>query len=171
MPDVNKINIVQKLAEDDLTIYPLSALKNEASSYGIAIFQPLENVIANDTEVKNECISSISQKYEKFFSIEGVKDKALLLSPEYSCPWDLLEKQLNEEITTVETNVYSAYPSDLAQSQESADNKGLTERQDNDRKGGWATFIILAILFILNPFAQFTQIISIFLFLLKISNL
>ena len=69
----------------------------------------------------------------------------------------VLEKQLNEEITTVETNVYSAYPSDLAQSQESADNKGLTERQDNDRKGGWATFIILAILFI------FIQILGILL--------
>lgn len=95
MPNINKIDIVQKLAEDDLTIYPLSALKNEASSYGIAIFQPLENVIADDTKVKNECIRSISEKYENFFSIEGVKDKALLLSPEYSCPWDLLERQLN----------------------------------------------------------------------------
>lgn len=106
MPDVNKIDIVQKLAEDDLTIYPLSALKNEASSYGIAIFQPLENVIANDTKVKNECISSISQKYEKFFSIEGVKDKALLLSPEYSCPWDLLEKQLNDNFPKKENCGY-----------------------------------------------------------------
>ena len=60
----------------------------------------------------------------------------------------VLEKQLNEEITNIETNVYSAYPIDLVKSQENADNKGLTERQDNDRKGGWATFIILAILFV-----------------------
>lgn len=60
----------------------------------------------------------------------------------------VLEKQLNEEITNVETNVYSPYPADLAKSQETADTKALTERQDNDRKGGWATFIVLAVLFI-----------------------
>ncbi len=60
----------------------------------------------------------------------------------------VLEKQLNEEISNVQTNVYSPYPTDLVQSQENADTKALTERQDNDRKGGWATFIVLAVLFV-----------------------
>lgn len=60
----------------------------------------------------------------------------------------VLEKQLNEEISNVQTNVYSPYPTDLVQSQESADTKALSERQDNDRKGGWATFIVLAVLFV-----------------------
>jgi hypothetical protein len=60
----------------------------------------------------------------------------------------VLEKVLNEEISNVQTNVYSSYPSDLGKSQENADSKALVERQDNDRKGGWATFIVLAVLFI-----------------------
>ena len=60
----------------------------------------------------------------------------------------VLEKQLNEEISNVQTNVYSPYPTDLVQSQENADTKALSERQSNDRKGGWATFIVLAVLFI-----------------------
>lgn len=60
----------------------------------------------------------------------------------------VLEKQLNEEISNVQTNVYSTYPSDLGNSQANADNKALTEQQTNDRKGGWATFIILAVLFV-----------------------
>lgn len=44
MPDINKIDLVQKLAEYDLTIYPLNALKNQATSYTIGIIQPLEDV-------------------------------------------------------------------------------------------------------------------------------
>ena len=60
----------------------------------------------------------------------------------------VLEKQLTEEVTNVQTDVYSSYPSDLIGNQEKADTKALEERQDNDRKGGWATFIVLAILFI-----------------------
>ena len=60
----------------------------------------------------------------------------------------VLEKQLNEEISNVQTNVYSPYPTDLIESQDKADTKALEERQGNDRKGGWATFIILAVLFV-----------------------
>lgn len=60
----------------------------------------------------------------------------------------VLEKQLSEEISNTQTNVYSSYPSDLGNSQANADNKALTEQKGNDRKGGWATFIILAVLFI-----------------------
>jgi hypothetical protein len=60
----------------------------------------------------------------------------------------VLEKQLNEEKTNVQTNVYSTFPSDLVNNQEKADTKALDERQDTDRKGGWATFIILAVLFV-----------------------
>ena len=59
-----------------------------------------------------------------------------------------LEKQLNEEITNIQTNVYSSYPSDLGKSQENADSKALDERQNYDRTGGWITFIILAVLFV-----------------------
>lgn len=67
----------------------------------------------------------------------------------------VLEKQLTEEISNIQTNVYSSYPSDLGKSQESADTKVLTEKQEYDKKGGWMTFIVLAILFI---FIQFLGI-------------
>lgn len=60
----------------------------------------------------------------------------------------VLEKQLNEEISNVQTNVYSPYPTELTQSQGSADKKAVDERIGTDRKGGWATFIVLAVLFI-----------------------
>lgn len=60
----------------------------------------------------------------------------------------VLEKTLNEEISNVQTNVYSSYPSDLGNSQSKADNKALKEGIGATEKGGWATFIILAVLFI-----------------------
>ncbi|MDD3009149.1 MAG: zinc ribbon domain-containing protein [Arcobacter sp.] len=60
----------------------------------------------------------------------------------------VLEKQLNEEVSNVQTNVYSPYPTELTQSQESVDKKAVDERIGNDRKGGWATFIVLAVLFV-----------------------
>ncbi|MCT7481995.1 zinc ribbon domain-containing protein [Aliarcobacter cryaerophilus] len=61
----------------------------------------------------------------------------------------VLEKQLIEEKSLTTTNVYEqALPNILKQSQETADTKAFDEAQDSDRKGGWATFIVLAVLFI-----------------------
>ena len=60
----------------------------------------------------------------------------------------VLEKQLNQEISNVQTNVYDSMPSKLSSVQISADTKALEEQQENDRKGGWATFIVLAVLFV-----------------------
>ncbi len=61
----------------------------------------------------------------------------------------VLEKQLVEEKSMTQTNVYEqSLPSSLVQTQETADTKAFDEAQDSDRKGGWATFIVLAVLFI-----------------------
>ena len=61
----------------------------------------------------------------------------------------VLEKQLTEEKSMTQTNVYEQnLPSFIIKSQENADTKAFDEAQDSDRKGGWATFIVLAILFI-----------------------
>lgn len=69
----------------------------------------------------------------------------------------VLEKQLNQEISNVTTNVYDSFPSEISNIQSSADNQALQEQQSADRKGGWATFIVLAILF------TFIQILGIIL--------
>jgi hypothetical protein len=69
----------------------------------------------------------------------------------------VLEKQLNQEISNIGINIYDNAPSELGQIQENADKKALEEQQDADRKGGWATFIVLAVLFV------FIQILGILL--------
>lgn len=61
----------------------------------------------------------------------------------------VLEKQLTEEKSMTQTNVYEqSLPTSLIQTQENADSKAFDEAQDSDRKGGWATFIVLAVLFV-----------------------
>ena len=60
----------------------------------------------------------------------------------------VLEKQLNQEISNISTNVYESAPAELSQIQANADKKALMEQQEADKKGGWATFIVLAVLFV-----------------------
>ncbi|PSM51787.1 putative membrane protein [Campylobacter blaseri] len=60
----------------------------------------------------------------------------------------VLEKQLNQEISSISTNIYNDFSSELSKIQESADNQALQEQQGADRKAGWATFIVLAVLFV-----------------------
>ena|GEM_PF-520180 len=60
----------------------------------------------------------------------------------------VLEKQLNQEISNISTNVYESAPAELGQIQANADKKALIEQQEADKKGGWATFIVLAVLFV-----------------------
>lgn len=60
----------------------------------------------------------------------------------------VLEKQLNQEISNISTNVYESAPAELGQIQANTDKKALIEQQEADKKGGWATFIILAVLFV-----------------------
>ncbi|MFY4782514.1 zinc ribbon domain-containing protein [Aliarcobacter butzleri] len=61
----------------------------------------------------------------------------------------VLEKQLIEEKSMTQTNVYEqSLPTSLIQTQQSADTKAFDEAQNSDRKGGWATFIVLAVLFV-----------------------
>lgn len=60
----------------------------------------------------------------------------------------VLEKQLIQEISTTSVNIYETLPSELGQIQNEADAQALKEQQDADRKGGWATFIVLAVLFV-----------------------
>lgn len=90
-----KIKIDDKLKEHSLDIYPINALKNEASSYTIGIIQPLEDITANDNEVKNVNTTSIKSKYKQFFQKVNSDRRELVLSPEYSCPWDTLLAQFD----------------------------------------------------------------------------
>lgn len=76
-----------------LDICPINALLPRASSYSIAIIQPQENIVANDDGVKNEDQTSIVSKYNEFFININRDRRELVLSPEYSCPWESLKAQ------------------------------------------------------------------------------
>lgn len=100
MPE-NKVDILQRLSEYDLTICPINALKNVASSYSIAIFQPFENITTNDNEVMNSDNNSITLKYNKFFEKVKNDGRELVLTPEYSCPWSCVVEQFDSNFPPV----------------------------------------------------------------------
>ena len=60
----------------------------------------------------------------------------------------VLEKQLIEDVENATTSLYMAYPSDMVDSQKDADKKVVEQKIDSERKGGWATFVVLAVLFV-----------------------
>lgn len=60
----------------------------------------------------------------------------------------VLEKQLTAEVNNKQTNIFSPLPTELTKNQQEADDKALKDSQDSDRKGGWATFIVLAVIFV-----------------------
>lgn len=64
----------------------------------------------------------------------------------------VLEKQLIEDVSGSQTNFFTAPISEMPQELTSianlAEDKAMVETQDLERKGGWTTFIILAVLFV-----------------------
>lgn len=91
---MSNVYIDTKLKDDyQLDICQINALIPRASSYSIAIIQPLENVVTNDDWVKNENHERILEKYNNFFINVNRDNRELVLSPEYSCPWASLKAQ------------------------------------------------------------------------------
>jgi len=66
----------------------------------------------------------------------------------------VLEKQLIDDVSGSHANFFAApaaaigIPTDLQKIANNAEEKAMTETQDLERKGGWTTFIILAVLFV-----------------------
>lgn len=64
----------------------------------------------------------------------------------------VLEKQLIEDVSGSQTNFFAApapeIPEELNAIANFAEDKAMVETQDLERKGGWTTFIILAVLFV-----------------------
>jgi len=60
----------------------------------------------------------------------------------------VLEQQLTDDVKINAETAYMPYPTDLVESQKEADTKVDEAIVDSERKGGWATFVVLAVLFI-----------------------
>ncbi len=88
---------IDTVLDDDLTIVEIEALKPIASSYTTAIIQPKEDLRATDYAVGNANQESAIVKYNAFFEKVYEDNIKLVLSPEYSCPWDSLKSVLNDK--------------------------------------------------------------------------
>ncbi len=83
------------LLDDNLSMVEIEALKPISDSYTMAILQLEENLYADDFVVRNDNQASATAKYNSFFEKVYADNIQLVLSAEYSCPWNSLSSALN----------------------------------------------------------------------------
>jgi hypothetical protein len=76
----------------DLPDFPI--LRPDAEAYEILLIQPRSNVFANGEFIGNADKMSAANKYRDFFRIASEIDPDLVLTPEYSCPWNTVGELL-----------------------------------------------------------------------------
>lgn len=88
--------IEKYLKEKKLTSPDLEILKPDANLYKTLAYQPKGRAVAENNEGKifignSKNDKDTSGKFEAFFELAIKKKVHLALTPEYSCPWDVLE--------------------------------------------------------------------------------
>lgn len=96
---MKNVFIDDELSNLGLSIIPLNILHPDERLYNLLLIQPGENVVISSEFVRNENPRSAKSKYSDFLRLGRSSDVDLALSPEYSCPWEVIEKLIdNEEV-------------------------------------------------------------------------
>ncbi|MFX0198388.1 MAG: hypothetical protein ACFFCW_19895 [Candidatus Hodarchaeota archaeon] len=96
---MENVLIDDELSNRSLSIIPLNILHPDERLYNLLLIQPGENVAVSSEFVRNENPQSTKWKYTYFLRLARSSDVDLALSPEYSCPWEVIEELIeNEEI-------------------------------------------------------------------------
>jgi len=75
----------------------LEVLKSDVNEYNTLAYQHQGNVVASREKglyVRNEDRQIAKKKFKDFFRLAIEESVQLALTPEYSCPWDNIENQL-----------------------------------------------------------------------------
>ena len=91
---MNNVCVNSELKTKKLSMVELSLLHPDERLYTVALLQPLQSVDATPEYVKNRDNVSARQKHQKFLNLAFENNVDLAISPEYSCPWDVLEVAL-----------------------------------------------------------------------------
>ena len=75
----------------------LEVLRNDIAHYDALLFQPSGDITYSDSFVGNSDTANVKSKYAKFLEIAKKRNAHLAITPEYSCPWDVLIALVNDE--------------------------------------------------------------------------
>lgn len=89
----------ERLSDKGLSIVPLTALMPDANPYSQYILQPCGNVDADLNGVRNRDVELATTRHSAFIKLASDANAALLVTPEYSTPWQSVRNMLDEEMT------------------------------------------------------------------------
>lgn len=88
-------NIETVLHEEGLDTPTLQFLVPNADRFSCLLMQPRAEVVDAPTGVSNRDAALARAKHRAFLALGVQHDPDLLVTPEYSCPWDILEESIN----------------------------------------------------------------------------
>lgn len=93
------------LTERNLKNPQLDVLKPDANFYDALLLQPKGEIEATDRYIKGSS-DAYEEKFQKFIGISTRKNVKLAITPEYSCPWSLIEKIVSEDLFPGENSLW-----------------------------------------------------------------
>jgi len=98
-PEINLVDIDTEFSEQGLSHlkYTLNILVSDERQYSMLFIQPNENIDVSHQWVRNENSESACSKYKDFLKLAQEKHADLVISPEYSCPWQVIEGLIQNE--------------------------------------------------------------------------
>lgn len=91
LASINKI-----LETKGLKAPKLEALRQDKPQYSVMLFQSSGKVKFSNEFVGNSDSASVESKYEKFLDIAKEQSIHLAITPEYSCPWKVIDRVVND---------------------------------------------------------------------------
>lgn len=84
----------------------LNALVPDASLYKTLLFQPLGDIEYGDYFVRNVDENISMKKFRSFFNLVKESNADLVMTPEYSCPWKMIQEIINNDLLPKESKLW-----------------------------------------------------------------
>ena len=101
------IYIDELLKNLSLNMPKLEVLIPNAKLYKTMLLQPVGEIIADNYFVRNGNQDLACQKFRNFFELASLENVELAVTPEYSCPWSVLEETISNDIYPSEKNIWT----------------------------------------------------------------
>jgi len=93
------------LLQNGLTPPALSILKPDANPYSVGAFQPDGNVEIGDGFIRGRDLELFQSQFIEFLKLGVESGSDLLIAPEYSCPWSVIERIAEGEVAIGEDSL------------------------------------------------------------------
>ncbi len=94
------------LNEKGLLGSTLEVLNLDANLYSTLLFQPVSAIEYTDQYIRNANRDLANQKFNGFFDISIENNVELAITPEYSCPWSIIEQLIEENRLPQESKLW-----------------------------------------------------------------